>query len=54
MKPRKVQLGLFGSGEALRARLSQARRHMSPSPKPWACVVLGVDTAAPSGLEASQ
>lgn len=60
MKPRKKQLGLFGGSEAARpvsalprapsrSRSSRARRYTSLSPKPWACVVLGVDTAAQSG-----
>jgi len=60
MKPRKKQLGLFGASEPdrpavvlgrapSRTRSSRARRHTSPAPKPWACVVLGVDTAARSG-----
>lgn len=60
MKPRKVQLGLFGAstigGPASsivrvpeRDRSRRSRGRTSPSPKPWACVVLGVDTAATSG-----
>lgn len=53
MKRRPVQLGLVAvpaRGDRLPARLVPARsRRSSPSPLPWACVVLGVDTAARSG-----
>ncbi len=53
MKRRPVQLGLVAvpvGGTRLPTRLVPARsRRPSPAPKPWACVVLGVDTAARSG-----
>lgn len=54
MKRRPVQLTLAalpsGDGRRLPTRLVAARsRRASPAPKPWACVVLGVDTAATSG-----
>lgn len=52
MKRRPVQLGFVAVPVVggVPTRLVPARsRRPSPAPKPWACVVLGVDTAARSG-----